>query len=162
MKKNISKFINDYLEAINSQISKVNEKILNKALLIIENSIKNKKTLFVCGNGGSAAISNHYVCDYLKLIRTNTKFKPKVISLSSNHELISAISNDIDYSKIFSYQLETLATKGDLLILISSSGNSKNIVNAIKTSKKLGLKTIGFSGFKGGYLKKEILIAQLI
>ena len=58
----------------------------------------------------------------------NTKFKPKVISLSSNHELISAISNDIDYSKIFSYQLETLATKGDLLILISSSGNSKNIV----------------------------------
>ena len=76
MKKNISKFIDDYLEAINSQISKVNEKILNKALLIIENSIKNKKTLFVCGNGGSAAISNHYVCDYLKLIRTNTKFKP--------------------------------------------------------------------------------------
>ena len=155
MKKNISKFIDDYLEAINSQISKVNEKILNKALLIIENSIKNKKTLFVCGNGGSAAISNHYVCDYLKLIRTNTKFKPKVISLSSNHELISAISNDIDYSKIFSYQLETLATKGDLVILISSSGNSKNIVNAIKISKKLGLKTIGFSGFKGGYLKRN-------
>ena len=155
MKKNISEFINEYLVGISSQINNVNEKKLNKTLQIIENSIKNKKTIFVCGNGGSAAISNHYVCDYLKLIRTNTKFKPKVISLSSNHELISAISNDLDYSKIFSYQLESLAAKGDLLILISSSGNSKNIINAIKTSKKIGIKTIGFSGFNGGYLKKN-------
>ena len=95
MKKNISEFINEYLVGISSQINNVNEKKLNKTLQIIENSIKNKKTIFVCGNGGSAAISNHYVCDYLKLIRTNTKFKPKVISLSSNHELISAISNDL-------------------------------------------------------------------
>ena len=155
MKTNISKFLKNYLEVINSQLNKIDENILNKFINIIEYSIKKKKTIFVCGNGGSAAISNHYVCDYLKLIRTNTKFKPKVISLSSNHELISAIANDFDYSKIFAYQLETLATKGDILILISSSGNSKNIINAIKTSKKMGVISIGFSGFKGGYLKKN-------
>lgn len=155
MKTIISNFLISYVDEISREIQKIDEKLLSKALLLIETSIKNHKTIFVCGNGGSAAISNHYVSDYLKLIRTNTKYKPKVISLSSNHELISAISNDINYSKIFSYQLETLATKGDLLILISSSGNSKNIVNVVKTSKKIGLKTLGFSGFKGGYLNKH-------
>ena len=72
--------------------------------------------------------------------RTNTRLKPKLISLLSNVELITAISNDLSYDQIFSYQLETLATKGDLLILISSSGNSKNLINALKIAKKRVLK----------------------
>lgn len=155
MKKNILEFINEYVEDISIEIKKLDKTKLEKAILLLKNSIQKQKTIFVCGNGGSAAISNHYICDYLKLIRTNTKHKPKVISLSSNLELITAISNDISYSEVFSYQLESLGKKGDLLILISSSGNSKNIINVIKTSKKLGLKTIGFSGFEGGYLKRN-------
>jgi len=70
-------------------------------------------------------------------------------------ELITAISNDINYDKIFSYQLESLANQNDLLILISSSGNSKNIINALKFAKKNSITTIGFTGFNGGYLKKN-------
>ena len=69
-------------------------------------------------------------------MKTNNKLNPKVISLSTSTELITAISNDISYNNIFSYQLDALGRKGDLLILISSSGNSKNIINAIECSKK--------------------------
>lgn len=156
MKKNILEFINKYVEDISFEIRKLDKTSLEKAILLLKNSIQNEKTIFVCGNGGSAAISNHYICDYLKLIRTNTKYKPKVISLSSNLELITAISNDISYSEIFSYQLESLAKKGDLLILVSSSGNSTNIIKAINVCKKKGVKTLGFSGFSGGKLKKKV------
>ena len=116
--------------------------------------IKNNKQIFVCGNGGSAAIANHYVPDYLKLIRQNTKFKPLVKSLSSDLELITAISNDMDYSKIFSYQAESLCNKGDLLIIISSSGNSSNVVNLASWAKKNKIYSISFTGFNGGKLKK--------
>ena len=109
----------------------------------------------MCGNGGSAAIANHLVCDYIKLMRKNTNLTPKVISLSTSIELITAISNDFSYDRIFSDQLEYLARKNDLLVLISSSGNSKNIVNAIKFCKKNNIRTVGLSGFNGGYLARN-------
>tara|TARA_B100000767_G_scaffold27959_1_gene24315 strand:+ start:50 stop:409 length:360 start_codon:yes stop_codon:yes gene_type:complete len=80
---------------------------------------------------------------------------PKIISLSNSIETITAIANDIDYNKIFSYQAESLCEKNDLIIIISSSGKSKNIIEIIKTAKKKGIKILGFSGFKGGYLKKN-------
>ena len=128
---------------------------LDKATKLIEKTILSKKTIFVCGNGGSSAIANHYVCDYIKSLSTNTNLRPRLISLNSNSELISAISNDISYDKIFSYQIEHYSESGDLLILISSSGESKNIREVIKFSKRKKIKTIGFSGFKGGYLKKN-------
>ena len=95
------------------------------------------------------------MCDYLKFLRQNSNLKPKVISLSSNIETITAISNDMSYEKIFKYQAESLFEKNDLLIIISSSGNSKNIKEVLKFAKKRKVKTIGFSGFKGGFLKKK-------
>ena len=94
-------------------------------------------------------------------MRKNTNFKPKVISLSSNNELITAISNDFSYDKIFSEQLEYLAKKDDLLIMISSQV-IQNIVNALRYCKNK-IKTVGLSGFRGGYLsKKQISIFTLI
>ena len=145
----------NYGKELFGAIQNVDEKTLNEAINCILKKIKQKKQIFICGNGGSAAIANHYVADYLKLLREKTKVKTKIISLSSSIELITAISNDRNYDQIFSYQLESLANKGDLLILISSSGNSKNIVNALKYAKKNSISTIGFSGFSGGYLKKN-------
>ena len=79
--------------------------------------------------------------------------------MSSNIEMITAISNDINYDSIFSYQLNNYALKNDILISISSSGNSKNILNAIKTAKKLGVKTISFLGFAGGKKQKSYQIS---
>ena len=145
-KNHIGELHNSLLELNSNLIEKVSEKLFN--------TIKNNKQIFVCGNGGSAAIANHYVPDYLKLIRQNTKLKPLVKSLSSDLELITAISNDMDYSKIFSYQAESLCKKGDVLIIISSSGNSPNVVNLANWAKKNKIYSISFTGFSGGKLKK--------
>ena len=153
MKKELN--FNRYKLRLLHSLKCIEEKILLKIINIFINKIKNKKNIFVCGNGGSAAISNHYICDFLKLVRQKTNYKPKFLSLSNNLETITAIANDISYDDIFSYQLESLAEKGDLLILISSSGNSKNVIKALKYSKKKGIYTLSFTGFKGGYLKKN-------
>ena len=155
MKTKMQNFANSYLKNLNNSIINSDIRKLEKAALIIKKTAQKKRTIFVCGNGGSAAISNHYVCDYLKFLRQNSHLKPKVISLSSNIETITAISNDIDYDQIFKYQAESLFEKNDLLLIISSSGNSKNIKEVLKFAKKKGVKTIGFSGFDGGFLKKN-------
>ena len=116
--KKIEIFFKDYLSNIN-KLSNIKMSLLNEFIYLLEKTIKNKNNIFICGNGGSAAIANHYLCDYLKLLRTNTNLKPKVISLSSSVELITAISNDINYDSIFSYQAECLANKNDLFIHVS-------------------------------------------
>ena len=107
---------------------------------LILNHYLSNKNIFVCGNGGSASISNHFICDHLKGTSSNTNLLPKIFSLSSNLEIITAIANDIKYDEIFSFQLSRLARQGDCLITISSSGNSENIIKAIKWAKKINLK----------------------
>ncbi len=153
--KKFKVFFDRYIEKLHFSITNTEIKNLEIASNIILKTIRNKKKIFICGNGGSAAIANHYISDYLKLFREKTKIKSQVYSFSSNIELITAISNDISYDKIFSYQAESLCNKGDLIIIISSSGNSKNIINLLKYANKKKFTTIGFSGFKGGYLKKK-------
>ncbi len=152
---NITDYYQEYTFTLNKILDSINLNNLNKFSNLLEKTILKNKNIFVCGNGGSAAIANHLVCDYMKLMRKDTKLKPKVISLSSNIELVTAISNDFSYDQIFSDQLNYLANKNDLLILISSSGNSKNIISALKFCKKNQIKTVGLCGFKGGYLSKK-------
>tara|TARA_S200000501_G_scaffold378032_1_gene438770 strand:- start:142 stop:726 length:585 start_codon:yes stop_codon:yes gene_type:complete len=151
----INIFLNNYINQLSKQLLKINSIQLNLAANEILKTIRKKKTIFVCGNGGSAAISNHYICDFLKFFRQKTNLKPKIISLSDNIETITAISNDMDYKYIFSYQAESLCNKEDLILIISSSGNSKNVIEILKYAKKNKIKTIGFSGFSGGYLKRN-------
>jgi D-sedoheptulose 7-phosphate isomerase len=151
---NISNFSKDYISILSDTLHKVDFNSLSKIVSLIEKKIKNKKTLYVCGNGGSAAISNHFVCDYLKYMKTDNNLCPKIFSLSSSNELLTAISNDISYDKIFSYQLKVLASSGDILLVISSSGNSKNLIEVIKAAKKMNIKTISFTGFDGGIIKR--------
>lgn len=150
----ISNFYYDYISNLNSEMNLIDINQLNKITEQIIIAIKKKRNIFVCGNGGSAAIANHLLADYAKYIKTKNDIKIKVISLSSNIEMITAISNDINYESIFSYQLNNYALKNDVLISISSSGNSKNILDVIKTAKKLGVKTISFLGFGGGEAKR--------
>lgn len=152
---NIKKFFDDYLFNLIDGLNSVDKKKLNKAVNLFTQKIKQNRNIFVCGNGGSAAIANHYICDFLKYFRQHTRLKPKIYSLSTNIETVTAISNDMNYDKIFSYQAESLCQKQDLVIIISSSGNSKNIKNLLKFTKKNKIKTIGFSGFNGGFLSKN-------
>ena len=107
-------------------------------------------TVFSCGNGGSAAIANHLVCDHCKLVRTDTQLLSRNVSLSTTVEMITAIGNDLSYDEIFDYQLKSLAKPGDALITISSSGDSENIVRAATWAKENGIPVISMTGFSGG------------
>jgi len=123
---------------------------LDRAAGLLRSAIRAQKMVYSCGNGGSCAISNHLLCDFAKGIQTDTEFRPHVASLSANTELITAIANDMRYEEVFAYQLNTLASPGDVLITISSSGDSPNIVRAIEVAKSHKMQTIAFTGFSGG------------
>jgi phosphoheptose isomerase len=106
--------------------------------------------MFSCGNGGSASIANHMQCDHVKGVRTATDLSPQVMSLSTNVELVTAIANDIGYESVFEYQLQSQASRGDVLVAVSSSGGSPNIVRALNWARDAGLRTIAITGFSGG------------
>ena len=156
---NLTLFFKNYVNRLNQAILNLDVKKLKLASDLIKSAIKKGNTIYVCGNGGSAAIANHYVCDFLKYFRQRSKFNPKIISLSNSIETMSAIANDMDYKYVFKYQLESLYKKGDILLVISSSGNSKNIKEVVNFTNKKNIKTVGFSGFNGGYLNKNATIS---
>jgi len=110
-------------------------------------------TLWVAGNGGSAAIGDHTVCDVTKGTHTEGQPTIKSISLSSNTAMLTALGNDLDYEQVFSQQLKYYLGKNDALLLVSSSGNSPNVVKACEYANSRGVPTIAFVGFKGGKLR---------
>ena len=110
--------------------------------------------LLVCGNGGSAAIAEHLSCDHTKGICTDTNLSPFVIPLGSNVSLTTAIANDIGYDEIFSKQIEWFGRSDAGLLVISSSGNSANVINALRAAKKQNMTTMALVGFDGGLAKE--------
>jgi phosphoheptose isomerase len=143
-------YAHSYFEQIAAAARSVDSKAVQSAADILTEVYAKGGMLFSCGNGGSAAIANHLVCDHCKLVRTDTELKSRIYSLASNVEIITAIGNDISYDEIFAYQLRSLAKPGDALITISSSGNSENIVRAVQWAKENGIPTISMTGFSGG------------
>jgi D-sedoheptulose 7-phosphate isomerase/D-glycero-D-manno-heptose 1,7-bisphosphate phosphatase len=116
-------------------------------------AIGNRATIYTAGNGASASIAQHWACDYTKgcsRIDDPKPFKPRVISLSANIPLMTAISNDISYDQVYSYQLDRLANVGDVFISISSSGNSPSVVEACRAALQRGMTVIALTGFEGG------------
>jgi D-sedoheptulose 7-phosphate isomerase len=154
--RNKKTFIKNYFKTIKNVTDNIDENQLQLIINILIQKIKNRNNIFVAGNGGSSSVANHLFCDFNKGIKISSKSKmiPKVISLSNSMEIITAISNDINYDKIFSFQLENYYKKGDCLICFSSSGQSKNIINVINFASKNKIKTILFQGF--GKLNKKI------
>lgn len=155
----IQNYFNKYKNELFKVLDNLDLNELSKAKNLIENTIKRKSTIYVCGNGGSHAIANHFVCDYFKGLSQDTKLDVLIKSLCSDDSLISAISNDFSYDDVFVYQAKRLFKKNDILILISSSGNSNNIKKILNYSLKKKIKVIGISGFEGGYLKKKCNIS---
>jgi phosphoheptose isomerase len=115
--------------------------------------------IFSCGNGGSASIANHMQCDHVKGVRTATDLRPHVLSLSANVELLTAIANDTGYENIFVYQLQSQSDPGDVLLAVSSSGRSPNIVRALTWAREQGLRTIAVTGFSGGSAREAAEIS---
>lgn len=139
-----------YREAVAQASASVDAKAVERAAELLNDLFTSGRTLYVCGNGGSAAIANHLLCDFAKGIQTDTPIRPKVVSLSSHLELILAIGNDIDFAEVFAYQVRSFASKGDAVMTISASGNSENVVRAIHAARSAGAATIALTGFHGG------------
>ena len=111
------------------------------------------KTVYTAGNGGSAATASHLCNDLLKGCRVNDRDGVKAVCLADSSAIVTCLANDFSYEDIFSVQLKTLATKGDVFVAFSGSGHSPNIISALKTARAIGVETIGFTGRDGGKMK---------
>lgn len=147
---NAGDYADAYFSAFLMGADSVDRVKLQDAAAILTKVHRSGGMVYSCGNGGSAAIANHLVCDHCKLVQSDTSLTPRVYSLSTTVEIITAIANDLSYEEIFVYQLRSLSKPGDALITISSSGDSENIVRAACWAKDNGVAVIAMTGFSGG------------
>lgn len=145
-------YLDWYAARVSETLAKVDKSALRTAVAEVARASREERRIWAAGNGGSAAISDHLCCDWTKGTHVTGKPPYRTQSLASNSALLTAIANDFSYDQCFSRQLEMLAQPGDVAILISSSGNSPNVVLAAETAKKLGVRTIALTGFSGGKL----------
>ena len=152
--------VHEYLDQqINSTSSlKENYEELEKIFNVLKNARDAGNQVFVMGNGGSASTASHFVADLLKTSITNENKRFKAISLSDNIPVLLAWSNDESYETVFSNQLENFVEKDDVVIGISGSGNSKNVLNAIQLANEKHATTIGLNGKGGGKLSEIVKI----
>ena len=152
--------VHEYLDQqINSTSSlKENYEELEKIFNVLKNARDSGNQVFVMGNGGSASTASHFVADLLKTSITNENIRFKAISLSDNIPVLLAWSNDESYDTVFSNQLENFVEKDDVVIGISGSGNSKNVLNAIQLANEKHATTIGLNGKGGGKLSEIVKI----
>jgi len=143
--QDILNYLNESIDCIDELKNKTDQ--ILRIMQILENTRENGKKLFLMGNGGSASLASHLICDFSKFR------KIKAIALTDSIASITAYSNDECYESIFKEQLRILAEKDDVVLGISGSGNSNNVLEGIKYAKQIGCHTIGFAGFDGGKLK---------
>lgn len=156
----IALYLTDYSDELRRAIQSIDKTELKKSEEILKEYYQNNRYIFAIGNGGSQAIADHLACDFVKGSYKSDKQRFKVIPLGSLSSLNSAAANDFGHDKSFSKLIEFLGEEKGLLIAISSSGNSKNIIEAVNFNRSRGGKTIGLTGFDGGELK-EISDASL-
>ncbi len=165
MKKNISKkLINNAFDE-HAKVLKNTHKQISKNIEIsadiISKSLSTKGTIFWCGNGGSAADSQHIAAEFVGRFKKDRR-PLRSISLTTDTSVLTCISNDYSYQEIFSRQLNALGRKGDVLVAISTSGKSKNIVKVLIQARKMGIKTIGLLGKKGGVCKNYVDVPLIV
>ena len=152
MTSNFGPIISQYFSDGQNNLSKISISdvlVLVNALQAIQLS---EKTVFIAGNGGSASTSSHFATDIgVGSLRRNNPVR--VVSLCDNSAVITALSNDFSYDLVFADQLRLLAKSGDLLLVISASGNSKNLIEAVKVARELGVDAYSMTGFDGGELR---------
>ena len=152
MKQTIKNEFLSHLDTINKVIETMEDK-LNEASILAVETLKNGNKILLCGNGGSAADAQHIAAELSGRYKTERRGLPG-IALTTDTSALTAIGNDYGYDRIFDRQVEALANEGDLIIGISTSGNSKNVINALKLAQELGCKTLGFSGRDGGAMNE--------
>jgi len=148
--------IKDYITGLQQTMDQLPHQLIADVIGVLHEARLKGNQVFIMGNGGSAATASHFVCDLAKNTRQEGLPHFRVIGLTDNMAIFSAYANDEGYESVFSQQLANLVKPDDVIIGISASGNSKNVLNAIVEAKKHNLKTIGFTGFDGGLLGKMV------
>jgi len=143
----------DYLLAVQDVLAHLDHEVVDRMIDVIWRGYEEGRTLFVFGNGGSAALASHFACDIGKGTVAGRAKRLKTIALTDNVALITAWANDKAYEEIFSEQLESLAEKGDIALAISGSGNSPNVIRGLQAGRRLGVQTLALTGFAGGRAK---------
>lgn len=146
--------ITEYLKLINKSMEKIDTAELENAVNELKKAVEESRRIFTAGNGGSAATANHFAADFGKNVVKGNSPRPKIMSLCSNMSSVTAYANDEGYENAFSRQLNNWMQPGDILILISASGNSPSVVSAAELAKRNGLTVISMTGFNGGRLKE--------
>jgi len=145
-------FVNTYIDELKMTLDQLSEEVIEQVLDILHEARLDNRQVFILGNGGSASTASHFVCDLGKNTRVQGTPNFRVMGLTDNMALFSALANDEGYENVFSQQLGNHLQPGDVVIGISTSGNSPNVVNAIHFANTIGAQTIGFTGFTSGEL----------
>ena len=146
----------DYLIELKSLLDNIEKDSLANAIQEIKQTFEKGSIIFTCGNGGSAMIASHYINDWVKSVNVYGGKKFEGFCLSDNTGLLTSYANDCSYEKIFSEVCKSYLSKEDLLIVVSGSGNSPNVINAINEAKKIGAKTLAILGYDGGHAIKIV------
>lgn len=154
--------VSNYFEAHQLLAGKIDKEALQKCIDTVKSTFVAGKKIITCGNGGSASTASHYITDWNKMVNLATGKKFRGVSLCDNIGLITAYGNDLSYDDVFSGQLAAIADEGDLLIAISGSGNSPNVLKAVEFANKNGVNTIGIVGYDGGKLMPMVQHAFLV
>lgn len=147
-------YLQDYVGRLTDILNKIDPEKLGEVVTTFIEAFKSKNTIYVVGNGGSAATASHMQADFRFFVRYFSKFRPKIVALTDNMPMITAIGNDNNFEDVFVEQMRGQFVAGDVLIAISASGNSPNLVKAAEYANELGGKTIAFVGFLGGKLNE--------
>ena len=134
-------------------LARLDHEVVDRMVEVIWRGYKAGRTLFLFGNGGSAALASHFACDIGKGTIAGNEKRLKTIALTDNVALITAWANDKAYQEIFAEQLESLAEKGDIVLAISGSGNSPNVIRGLEAARRIGAETLVLTGFEGGRAK---------
>jgi D-sedoheptulose 7-phosphate isomerase len=146
----------DYVQAFESLLRQIDAQEIGRIVQYLRNAGDRGSTIYIAGNGGSAATASHWVNDLGKATKSSGEVPLRVLSLSDNVSWLTALANDEGYDRVFAGQLENFARQGDVLIVISASGNSPNLLEAVELARRQGMFTIGFLGFDGGALKNKV------
>ena len=141
-----------YSEMLQGVLADFDWSLLNPLAEELKSALETRATVFLCGNGGSAANANHLANDFIYGVNPG-KGGLNVVSLSANSAVMTCLGNDTGYENIFSNQLRALGKEGDILIVLSGSGNSSNILTAVEQASSMGIKTFAILGFTGGKCK---------
>ncbi len=153
MPKDFSQDIDRYFSRLKSSLDLVSRKEISDFMGLLLEALEAGKRIYVMGNGGSAATASHYVCDFNKGLSYGKARRFRFICLNDNFPTTMAYANDVGYELIFVEQLRNFLEPGDLVVGISGSGNSPNILRAVEYARSVGAATIGITGYDGGKLK---------